>query len=449
MKTISYLIISSIIASPLAMAASWEYNPDAPEENTKEELSLQFANYSIDTTGGILTVTGNVQNYGSGSKLSVTGENKFVVGDRFSTLYGITTFTDANFSVENSIFAQYGSTIAIEGTVNETGNASNNWQLQNSNLNLAQDAALTTGKTITMMWSANINLADNSTLQAKSIQSLYENDTGFAINVGNGATMTVDSGTITAKNIAIGNNSVINGSVSANSTLTIGAESTINGNLSFASGSLTLGSGNTINGNVSAADVVINKGASISGTTSYTNSLTVNSGASVKLANYFHLKNTITLNDADTKAIYSDVEFWFDANSTLNIHLGNNSLAAVNNRDNALIYTLYGKAGEGQIGDGAAINVYLSDFVLGEDFVAGDTYKIALICSRYAGVSGWESIFNLVDDSAVADFVADSLVHENNTWWVTVQGVEVPEPATYAAIFGALALAFAAYRRRK
>ena len=167
------------------------------------------------------------------------------------------------------------------------------------------------------------------------------------------------------------------------------------------------------------------------------------------LPSYFHQKNTITLNNAGTKAISSSVEYWFDADSTLNIHLGNNSLAAVGDREKALVYTLYGKAGEGQTGANAAINVYLSDFVLGEDFVEGETYKIALICSRYAGVSGWESIINLIDDSDVADFVDGSLVHESNTWWVTVQGVAVPEPATYAAIFGALAIAFAAYRRRK
>ena len=281
-----------------------------------------------------------------------------------------------------------------------------------------------------MYWNANISLADNSTLNAKRINSLYANETGFAVSVGNNATITVDSGTITAKSITLGNNSTINGNINSSS-------------------SLTLGAGNTINGNVTATDLIINNGASISGNISYTNSLTVNSGASVKLADYFHLKNTITLNNAGTKAIYSGVEFWLDADSTLNIHLGNNSLAAVGNRENALVYTLYGKAGDGQTGANAAINVYLSDFVLGEDFVEGETYKIALLCSRYANVSGWESIIHLVDDSAVADFVDGSLVHESNTWWVSVTGVVVPEPSTYAAIFGALALAFAAYRRSK
>lgn len=418
-----------MIASSFALAVDWSYNPDAVEENTKDELSIEYGTNSIDTTLGELNITGNLRIY-SGN-ISITGENDLVIGGTFSTLYGTTTLMDANLSVADSIIGQYNATIAIEGAVNETGNVDKNWQLQSgTKLNLGQDASLNTGKTITMFWNAQINLAENSTLTAKSIQSLYEDSTGFSVNIGDNATLTVASGTISAKSFTLGNYSTINGSIST-------------------SGSLELNEGNTINGNVSAADLVINSGASISGTIGYTNSLTVNSGASVKLADYFRLNNTVTLNNPGTKAIYSNIEFWLNADSTLNIHLGNNSLAAVNDRFKALIYTLYGKAGDGQIGEGAKINVYLSDFFLGEDFVAGEEYKIALICSQHANVSGWESVFNLVDDSDFADFVEGSLVHENNTWWITVQGVSVPEPSSYAAIFGALALAFAAYRRRK
>ena len=109
MKIIPYLIISSTIAPSLAFAANWEYDPDLPDENTKEELSLDYPNYSIDTTGGVLTVTGNVRNY-SGN-IYVTGEHDFVVGGGFSTLYGTTTFTDANLNVENKITGQYNCTM--------------------------------------------------------------------------------------------------------------------------------------------------------------------------------------------------------------------------------------------------------------------------------------------------------------------------------------------------
>lgn len=426
-KTLSYLFISTMFASPFALAMDWYYNSVTPEENTKEELNILYGNNFIDTSEGVLTIKNNLKS--ESANLRISGENNLVIGGQFLTHYGTTILTDANLSAADKIIGQYDATFEIEGTVNETGNVDKEWELQSGTmLNLSQDASLNTGKEIKMVWNAQINLAENSTLTAKSISSLYENETGFSVNIGDNATLTVASGTIEAKSFTLGNGSTVNGSISS-------------------SGSLELNDGNIINGNVKATDVVINSGASISGITDFRNSLTVNSGASVKLADYFHLNNTITLNNPGTKAIYSNIEFWLNADSALNIHLGNNSLAAVNDRFKALIYTLYGKAGEGQIGEGAKINVYLSDFVLGEDFVYGEQYKIALICSQYADVSGWESLFNLVDDSDFADFVEGSLVHENNTWWITVQSV--PEPSSYAAIFGALALAFAAYRRRK
>ncbi|MBR4597572.1 MAG: PEP-CTERM sorting domain-containing protein [Opitutales bacterium] len=428
MKKLSYLIISSIIASPLAFAANWEYDPDLPDENTKEELILTNTNYSIDTTGGVLTVTGNLD--ANSTRLSITGENNLVVGGRLQTLYNRTTLDNANLNVTGDINTMYGNgEIFVTGTSSQNG--SGKWIFQSGGkLTLDENATLNAGNRLDMYFNASVNMGANSTLNVSAFQILYENETGFSFTMGDGATINASGQTIKVKNFTLGNNNTINANLNILNTFEVGQ-------------------GTTINGNLQANDLIINKGASISGSINYANSLTVNSGASVKLADYFHLKNTITLNNAGTKAIYSGVEFWLDADSTLNIHLGNNSLAAVGNRENALVYTLYGKAGDGQTGANAAINVYLSDFVLGEDFVVGDTYKIALICSRYAGVSGWESIFNLVDDSAVADFVDGSLVHESNTWWVTVQGVAVPEPATYAAIFGALALAFAAYRRRK
>ncbi|MDX8415756.1 PEP-CTERM sorting domain-containing protein [Intestinicryptomonas porci] len=430
MKKLSYLIISSVIASPLAFAASWEYDPVDTSANTKEELKLQFVNYSIDTTGGVLTVTGNMQNYGNGSSISITGANNLVVGGKMETIYGRTTLDNANLNVTGDINTMYApGEIFVTGTSSQNG--SGKWIFQSGGkLTLDENATLNAGNRLEMHFTASVNMGANSTLNVSAFQALYEKETGFSFTMGDGAKINASGQTIKVKNFTLGNNNTINANLNILNTFEVGQSTTINGNLQ-------------------ATDLIINKGAAISGNISYTNSLTVNSGASVKIADYFHQKNTITLNNAGTKAISTGVDYWFDADSTLNIHLGNNSLAAVNDRFKALVFTLYGKAGEGQTGEGAKINVYLSDFVLGEDFVDGEQYKIALICSQHANISGWESIFNLVDDSAVADFVEGSLVHENNTWWVTVQGVSIPEPSTYAAIFGALAIAFAAYRRHK
>ncbi|MBO6101949.1 MAG: hypothetical protein J6P03_01700 [Opitutales bacterium] len=430
MKRLPLLLIFSIITPSFALAANWEYNPDAPEENTKEELKLQFVNYSIDTTGGVLTVTGDMQNYGNGSSVSITGANNLVVGGKMETMYGRTTLDNANLNVTGDINTMYApGEIFVTGTSSQNG--SGKWVFQSGGkLTLDESATLNAGNRLDMYFTASVNMGANSTLNVSAFQILYENETGFSFTMGNGATINASGQTIKVKNFTLGSNNTINANLNILNTFEVGQ-------------------GTTINGNLTANDLIINNGASISGNISYTNSLTVNSGASVKLADYFHLSNTITLNDAGAKAIYSGVEFWFNANSTLNIRMGNNSLAAVNNRENALVYTLYGKAGEGQTGAGAAINLYLSDFELGEDFVEGETYKIAVLCSRYAGVSGWEGIIHLIDDSAVADFVDGSLVHESNTWWVSVMAVSVPEPSTCAAAAGLLALAFVAYRRRK
>lgn len=427
MKKLSYLIISPLIASSFAIAADWEYNPTVAEENTKEELILTNTTYSIDTTDGELTVEGNLDV--NSSILSITGESDLVVGGRLQTLYKKTTLDNANLNVTGDINTMYGGEIFVTGTSSQNG--SGKWIFQsNGKLTLDEGATLNAGNRLDMYFTASVDMGANSTLNVSTFQILYENETGFSFTMGDGAKINASGSTIKVKNFTLGNNNTINANLNILNTFEVGQ-------------------GTTINGNLQANDLIINKGASISGNISYVNSLTVNSGAAVVLPSYFHQSNTINLNNPGTKAISSGVEYWFNADSTLNIHLGNNSLAAVNDRFKALVFTLYGKAGEGQTGEGAKINVYLSDFVLGEDFVDGEQYKIALICSQHANVSGWESIFNLVDDSAVADFVEGSLVHENNTWWVTVQGVSVPEPSTYAAIFGALALAFAAYRRHK
>ena len=58
MKKLSYLFISSMIASSFALAEVWEYTPGLDEENTKEELVFANTTYSIDTSNGELSITG-------------------------------------------------------------------------------------------------------------------------------------------------------------------------------------------------------------------------------------------------------------------------------------------------------------------------------------------------------------------------------------------------------
>lgn len=96
--------------------------------------------------------------------------------------------------------------------------------------------------------------------------------------------------------------------------------------------------------------------------------------------------------------------------------------------------------------DGSTLTVNIVD-----DIMTSDAYTFAVISfeddSRIAGLN------NFVKDETL--FLTVKGKKFNGAWNYAVKGndlsisINVPEPATYAAIFGALALAFAAYRRRK
>ena len=96
--------------------------------------------------------------------------------------------------------------------------------------------------------------------------------------------------------------------------------------------------------------------------------------------------------------------------------------------------------------DGAILTVNIVD-----DIMTSDAYTFAVISfeddSRIAGFN------NFIKDETL--FLTVNGEKFNGAWNYAVKGndlsisINVPEPATYTAIFGALALGFAAYRRRK
>lgn len=96
--------------------------------------------------------------------------------------------------------------------------------------------------------------------------------------------------------------------------------------------------------------------------------------------------------------------------------------------------------------DGAILTVNIVD-----DIMTSDAYTFAVISfeddSRIAGLN------NFVKDETL--FLTVNGEKFNGAWNYAVKGndlsisINVPEPATYTAIFGALALGFVAYRRRK
>ena len=96
--------------------------------------------------------------------------------------------------------------------------------------------------------------------------------------------------------------------------------------------------------------------------------------------------------------------------------------------------------------DGAMLTVNIVD-----DIMTSDAYTFAVI--SFEDDSCIAGLNNFVKDETL--FLTVNGEKFNGAWDYAIKAnelsisINVPEPATYAAIFGALALAFAAYRRRK
>ncbi len=101
------------------------------------------------------------------------------------------------------------------------------------------------------------------------------------------------------------------------------------------------------------------------------------------------------------------------------------------------------------------ITLDLENFSVDGDFEAGETYVVALIRLTEALEPFDVSNISIANSDKMGE--TWSLAEGENFFWedntlflkVTSFGSSIPEPSTYAAIFGALALAFAVYRRRK
>ena len=101
-----------------------------------------------------------------------------------------------------------------------------------------------------------------------------------------------------------------------------------------------------------------------------------------------------------------------------------------------------------EIADGAFLNV-----VLPSDFEAAGYYELVILELDGGTITGDIS----KDNTSVVHYLSDGTMVEYEGIWDIIVGdkgvklvfTAIPEPETYATVFGALALAVAAYRRRK
>lgn len=184
-------------------------------------------------------------------------------------------------------------------------------------------------------------------------------------------------------------------------------------------------------------------------TTKQYGTILISEGAKLEILNgkSFAIENsvgTLKFENATKSQFIAPWEFKNQSESVYDFTITNDSLECVD-ASTAVIQARFVKSLNGKI---------LLDFtnlMLNDDFVAGETYKIALINS-YSGEANsgqfddsWQILAENVLEGEFAKFAG--FTKDNNVLYVNIQAV--PEPATYAAIFGAIALLIAAYRRKK
>lgn len=157
---------------------------------------------------------------------------------------------------------------------------------------------------------------------------------------------------------------------------------------------------------------------------------------------------------AQSGAFQGSYEFFATSTSTLKFILGAENLTKIGEETlGALISATYFKPVQGDI---------ILDFSNIAGLSAG-YYQVALIAclskQSLEDLGGLTASYNdLFESNVIETDIVKLFYNENGDCYTIKDGVLyanievlniVPEPSTYAAIFGALALAFAAYRRRK
>lgn len=158
----------------------------------------------------------------------------------------------------------------------------------------------------------------------------------------------------------------------------------------------------------------------------------ISGGANLILDNNAHLmvNNAVTVNIQDGGIVSYNMD-------------------VANTEDESYIYVLEG--GDLNFAEGSKLNINVD----GDLEAYTEYYKYVLYADNTSTLNSiYNDIYGLYENGDIyftnngEDFNGDWYFFEKGKWLV-VSYTAVPEPATYAAIFGALALAFAAHRRRK
>ena len=328
-----------------------------------------------------------------------------------------------------------------------------------------------------------ITLADNSKMILKNGTVWADtNDRSFPVSISGNAEFRVESGSsfkfrnynntdniyamTGGKTVVTGTGSIFH--IDNNNAASAVAQFNLSGNSIFrVENNATLNHANTASFNLSgnAQFNVNNASYTVTNNHGSVNTINLTENASATFSGISNITlNTINVGTADTDnatlriegskivttrqhAVNGTLNVWGAAGTTAAVKLGGGIEFIADNRGiSTLNVTNVG------LFDGVLI-IDFSNFI--GDNVIGQTYEFDIISAS----ADWSAI--------AADFLGDQDSHGDRVnvialdgideWAITYVGntlklsytMNIPEPSTYAAIFGALALALAAYRRRK
>ena len=274
----------------------------------------------------------------------------------------------------------------------------------------------------------NVTLQNGASFTTWMAYFANEQYTDLNLKITGNSTFTITSNTWNHLQGVGTKNSSTNVFIDKGSTFKTGTSLTVNGTHSLGQNSTALWD---IKGNLTSAAIYTTDSAGTQSTINIYGSATVSTGE-VK-ANRSNSFLNFIMQDVDFAKMSLVADDTIVDNSIDAILTGKN-LANVNN---------------------FTITLDLENFSVDGDFDAGETYVVALI--RLTETLEPFDVSNI--SIANSDKMGEtwSLAEGENFFWedntlflkVTSLGSSIPEPSTYAAIFGAIALAFVAYRRRK
>ncbi len=383
-------------------------------------------------------------------------------------------------------------TLTVNSVLRSVAGDTSGTEVIHSEIKLGKSSTLTINNKTTLD-NADITLDDNARFEAKNAVISATNNT-ITINSGakfySGDTMTIQDSTITNNgtfgvNVSGKNVFLNNTTVTGSGTYYAGNGATlIDQKSSMQLGTLTTGAGRmiTVDGTLSVSSSVSFNNLDVSGSVTQTagNTTTFNRIATFKADSSFSTTGDLIIksgNATETHAAYtnvsldaamksfvikSNIEMW-SGTLTLNkvnaIKTSSNdfvtlSVVSGDNYGNAKLDVNAANEFKSISADTKSLEIFLSNdpsATLKSSFEVSNGAKIILhdFVDNMVYVSNYETITNL-SDVFTAYNTSDQIIEKlycNNGWLSTTAAV--PEPAEWAAIFGAIALGLAIYRRRK